>query len=162
MSGTKTYNIISVIIILLGCIVLPIIFFFILHYGYILSVLLSAIITAIPIYLLYGYFYSKEATGKVNLFYAFKVFKHLTWKDIIEVFIYAALCLIMIFYVHPILGLIFILLIYRKIKSARRKYIPKKILTEESKFEAKIWKWGFIIGIVFILGLIIYLFVILG
>ena len=94
-------------IILLGCIVLPIIFFFVLHYDYILSVLLSVIITVIPIYLLYGYFYSKEATGKVNLFYAFKVFKHLTWKDIIEVFIYAALCLIMVFYVHPILGLIF-------------------------------------------------------
>ena len=162
MTGIKTYSILSVIIILVGCIVLPITFLFVLHYNFIVSVILSAIITVIPIYLLYGYFYSKEATGKINLFYAFKVFKHLTWKDILEVFIYAVFGLIMIFYVHYVLSLIFILLILRKVKPARRKYIPKRILTEESKLESKIWKWGIIIGIIFILGLIIYLFVILG
>lgn len=162
MTGIKTYNILSVIIILIGCIFLPIIFLFVLNYDFIVSILLSAIITVIPIYLLYGYFYSKEATGKVNLFYAFKVFKHLTWKDILEVFIYAILGLIMIFYVHYILSFIFILLILRKVKPARRKYIPKRVLKEESKLEAKMLKWGIIICVLFILGLIIYLFVILG
>lgn len=162
MSGIKTYSIISVIIILLGCGVLPITFLFVLHYNFIVSVILSVIITVIPIYLLYGYFYSKEATGKVNLFYAFKVFKHLTWKDKLEILLYAILALAVMFYVHYILSLIFIFLIYRKVQPARRKYIPKKVLAEESKLEAKMWKWGLIIATIFILGLIIYFFVILG
>lgn len=162
MSGIKTYNILSVIIVLIGCIVLPITFLFVLHYNFIVSVLLSAVITVIPVYLLYGYFYSKEATGKVNLFYAFKVFKHLTWKDKLEILLYAIIALFVIFYVHYILSLIFILLILRKIKPARKEYIPKRILAEESKLETKIWKWGLIIGMIFILGLIIYFFVILG
>jgi hypothetical protein len=161
MNNIKTYNIISVILVLVGCIALQIIFLFVFHYSFKITVLLSALIIVIPIYFLYGYFYSKEATGKVDLFYAFKVFKDFTWKDKLEILIYLILGLITILYIHYLVGFIFVFLILRKIKPARAKFVPEKIIAEESRFEAKIWKWGTTIGIIFIIGLIIYLFFIL-
>lgn len=161
MNNIKIFNIISVILVLTVGVALPIIFLFVLHYSYKISILLSTIIIAIPIYFLYGYFYSKEATGRVDLFYAFRIFKYFTWKDKLEILIYFIVGSIAIFYIHSLIGLIFAFLILRKVKAVRAKFIPEKIMMEENKLEAKIWKWGTIIGIIFILGLIIYLLFIL-
>ena len=158
MSNIKTYNIISVILVLIGCIALPIIFLFVFHFSFQITVLLSAIITGIPIFFLYGYFYSKEATGKVDLFYGFRVYKYFTWKDKLEILIYFLLGLISIFYIHYLIGLIFLFLLLRKFKPVREKFIPKEIIAEESKLEAKMWKWGAVVWIIFILVLIVYFY----
>jgi len=162
MSAVKYFSIISIIIILLGGIILPLVLLIVFHYPPTIAIIISVVIVVIPIYLLQGYFYSKEATGKINLFYTFKVFKHLSKKDIIEIFIYFILGIITAFYIHYSAALIFVFLMLTKIQPARRKFIPKRMMAEERKIEAKMWKWGIIIVIIFIVGLIIYLFVILG